>query len=293
MNWITRCPECVTVYQVLPDQLKAAKGWLRCGQCQHVFDSTGLILAWSAEPSQAPIIDAQPSAGEREPDDRLDIDALLQREDRSDVKALKAPSEAAADLSSFEEALSSFKPEIEKAIAQLATTLPDSIEPEAVEATEVAVALPQRRWPMVLAMGVLSLGLLGQWAWTERFALAEKLPATERVFQQLCRAVACEHEFAHDISGLVIDTSSFIQRDEAFELKWIVRNTTTRRLEMSALELTLQDVQGKPVVRRVFLPAQLGAPKSLAPAQVWQGDMRLLVNSETPVTGYRVLSFYP
>lgn len=293
MNWITRCPECATVYQVLPDQLKAAKGWLRCGQCQHVFDSTGLILAWSAEPSQAPITGEQPAADERGTDERLDIDVLLQREDRSDVKALKAPSEAAADLSSFEDALSSFKPEIEKAIAQLATTLPDASSPEEGEATDVRSALQQRRWPLVLAMGALSLGLLGQWVWTQRFDLADKFPATESVFQRLCRAVACEHEHARDVSGLVIDTSSFIQRDEAFELKWIVRNTTTHRLEMSALELTLQDVQGKPVVRRVFLPAQLGAPQSLAPAQVWQGEMRILVNSETQVTGYRVLSFYP
>ena len=291
MNWITRCPECVTVYQVLPDQLKAAKGWLRCGQCQHAFDSTGLILAWSAEPSQAPVIDALPAAGEPGTDERLDIDALLQREDRSEPKT---PSQASADLSSFEEALSTFKPEIEKAIADLTTTLPHSPSPEEVEAAvDDLRALPQRRWPSVLAIGALALGLLGQWVWTERFALTEKFPATESVFQQLCRAVACEHEYARDVTGLVIDTSSFIQRDDAFELKWIVRNTTTHKLEMTALELTLQDAQGKPVVRRVFLPAQLGAPKSLDPAQVWQGDMRLLVNSETPVTGYRVLSFYP
>jgi predicted Zn finger-like uncharacterized protein len=291
MNWITRCPECATVYQVSPDQLKAAKGWLRCGQCQHAFDSTGLILAWSAEPSQASVIDAQPAAGEPGTDERLDIDALLQKEDRSEPKT---PSQASADLSSFEEALSTFKPEIEKAIADLVTTSPDSSLPEEVEAAgDDHHALPQRRWPSVLAIGALAVGLLAQWVWTERFALAEKFPATESVFQQLCRTLACEHEYARDVSGLVIDTSSFIQRDDAFELKWIVRNTTTHKLEMTALELTLQDAQGKPVVRRVFLPTQLGAPKSLDPAQVWQGDMRIMVNSETPVTGYRVLSFYP
>lgn len=291
MNWITRCPECATVYQVSPDQIKAAKGWLRCGQCQHVFDSTGLILAWSAEPLQpAGMSDLQSSPVEREVSERLDIDALLQREDRS---AVQSPSEASTDLSSFEQALSSFKPEIEKAIAELATGRPDEPPVEEVETEEVAPLLKHRRWPSVLAVFVLAIGVLGQWAWVERFGLAEKFPATEAVFQQLCRALTCKQEFARDVSGLVIDTSSFIQRDDAFELKWIVRNTTPRHLEMSALELTLQDVQGKPVVRRVFLPAELGAPKSLTPAQVWQGEMRILVNSDTLVTGYRVLSFYP
>lgn len=291
MNWITRCPECATVYQVLPDQLKAAKGWLRCGQCQHGFDSTGLILAWSAEPSQpAEQSDVLPSSVDRDASGRLDIDALLQREDLS---AATKPSQASADLSSFEQALSNFKPEIEKAIAELATGRSDDPPPEDLETEETAPLLTHRRGPSVVVLCVLTFVFLCQWAWVERFGLTDKFPATELVFQQLCRALACEHEFARDVSGLVIDTSSFIQRDDAFELKWIVRNTTTRRLEMSALELTLQDVQGKSVVRRVFLPAQLGAPKSLAPAQVWEGDMRLLVNSETPVTGYRVLSFYP
>jgi predicted Zn finger-like uncharacterized protein len=291
MNWITRCPECATVYQVSPDQLKAAKGWLRCGQCQHVFDSTGLILAWSAEPTQpAEMLDVQSSSVESEVSDRLDIDALLQREDRSAVQHL---SEASTDLSSFEQALSSFKPEIEKAIAELATGSPDEPPVEGIETEAVAPLLTHRSWPSVLAVSALAIGLLGQWTWVERFGLSEKFPAVEPVFQQLCRALTCKQEFARDVSGLVIDTSSFIQRDDAFELKWILRNTTPRSLEMSALELTLQDAQGQAVVRRVFLPVELGASKSLSPAQVWQGEMRILVNSETPVTGYRVLSFYP
>lgn len=291
MNWITRCPECATVYQVSPDQLKAAKGWLRCGQCQHVFDSTGLILAWSAEPTQpAEMLGVQSTSVESDVSDRLDIDALLKREDRS---APEVPSQASADLSSFEQALSNFKPEIEKAIAELATGRADPPPPEVIETEVVTPLMAHRRWPSVVVLFALVIGFLGQWAWAQRFGLSEKFPATEPIFQQLCRVLSCAHDSARDVNGLVIDTSSFIQRDDAFELKWIVRNTTTRRLEMSALELTLQDVQGKPVVRRVFLPAQLGAPKSLAPAQVWEGDMRLLVNSETPVTGYRVLSFYP
>lgn len=33
----TRCPRCGTLFTVGPDQLRAAGGWVRCGQCQEAF----------------------------------------------------------------------------------------------------------------------------------------------------------------------------------------------------------------------------------------------------------------
>jgi predicted Zn finger-like uncharacterized protein len=117
MNWITRCPECATVYQLAPEQIDAAKGWVRCGQCHHAFDSTGLILAWAgrahAEPaaSKAGIMFDDVDAAQR-----LDVDALLHRKELANHPD---HDKASDDLNAFEKALSSFQPEIEKAIDQL------------------------------------------------------------------------------------------------------------------------------------------------------------------------------
>ena len=295
MNWITRCPECVTVYQVMPDQLQAAKGWLRCGHCQHAFDSTGLILAWSgaAHPEQASSASLVPTQ-EGAAAQRLDIEELLKQEDRS---TLNVPSKASVDLSSFEQALSSFQPEIEKAIVKMAASPPESQElpdePEALIDDAAPQAPVRRRWPSVFGLCALALGLLAQWIWIERFALVARFPAMDSHFQRICSAWACESPNARDLQGVVIDTSSFIQRDDAFELQWLVRNATEQTVLMTALEVTLEDVQGKPVVRRVFFPADLDAPKVLTPGQVWPGIMRLTVSGDTAVTGYRILSFYP
>jgi predicted Zn finger-like uncharacterized protein len=295
MNWITRCPECATVYQVLPDQLQAAKGWLRCGHCQHAFDSTGLILAWSGaahleQASSASLVPTQEGAAAQ----KLDIEDLLKQEDRS---TLNVPSKASMDLSSFEQALSSFQPEIEKAIVKMAASPPESQappdEPEALTSDTALQAPVRRRWFSVLLLCALSLGLLAQWIWIERFALVTRFPAMDSHFQRICNAWACESPNARDLHGVVIDTSSFIQRDDAFELQWLVRNATEQTVLMTALEVTLEDVQGKPVVRRVFSPAELDAPKALTPGQVWPGIMRLTVSGDTAVTGYRILSFYP
>jgi len=296
MNWITRCPECATVYQVEPEQLQAAKAWLRCGHCQHAFDSTGLILAWSGA-DERPMLTSGVSVVPVQEDavvQRLDIEDLLKQEDRS---TLNVPSKASVDLSSFEQALSSFQPEIEKAIVKMAASPPESQDiPEEHDASSSDV-VPQapvfRRWPSILLLCALALGLLMQWIWIERFALVAKFPAMDSHFQRICSAWACESPSSRDLHGVVIDTSSFIQRNDAFELQWLVRNATEQTVLMTTLEVTLDDVQGKPVVRRVFSPAELDAPKVLTPGQVWSGTMRLTVSGDTAVTGYRILSFYP
>lgn len=36
---ITRCPACATMFKVVPDQLRVSDGWVRCGQCNEVFDA--------------------------------------------------------------------------------------------------------------------------------------------------------------------------------------------------------------------------------------------------------------
>ena len=286
MNWITRCPECATVYRVEPDQLQVAKGWLRCGHCQHVFDSTGLILAWSGAVT-ASFQDAIGSAST----ERLAIEDLLKQEDRSPSQM---PS-AAVDLASFEEALSSFKPEIEKTIAKLSTT------PLAVDASDDLDGAADWEPPVPSHRRVLSIfwfcvllaGLLGQWLWVERHAVAARWPVMAEPFKAVCRAISCDAELLRDVQVMVIDSSSFIQRDEGHELSWTVRNAGEQVLAMTALELTLLDAQGKPVLRRVLLPADVDAPKFLMPGQIWTGQLHMRVDLDIPVAGYRILSFYP
>lgn len=39
MRLTTRCPACATRFRVVPDQLRLADGWVRCGRCSEVFDA--------------------------------------------------------------------------------------------------------------------------------------------------------------------------------------------------------------------------------------------------------------
>ena len=46
MSLITRCPSCSTLFKVVADQLRVSGGWVRCGNCQEVFDASRNLLPY-------------------------------------------------------------------------------------------------------------------------------------------------------------------------------------------------------------------------------------------------------
>jgi hypothetical protein len=64
------------------------------------------------------------------------------------------------------------------------------------------------------------------------------------------------------------------------------------------VELSLQDAQDQPILRRVLSPADLGSSlQTLAPAQDMAGSLTLQIDTAqlagSKIQGYRVLAFYP
>jgi predicted Zn finger-like uncharacterized protein len=53
MKFITRCHSCRTLFLVVPDQLRVAAGWVRCGQCRKEFDGLSCLLEGSNNASLA------------------------------------------------------------------------------------------------------------------------------------------------------------------------------------------------------------------------------------------------
>lgn len=296
MNRITRCPSCTTVYRLGDTHLQAAKGWLRCGACSHVFDSTGLVLRWSPEPAEParspdlPQSDAPDAGGLSptqalqvpdvvvDPAERIALDDFLKK--KEDHHTPVQTRHAQAELAAFESALSSF-----------------NSEPWVMEPTEqpekVTDPAPSRRW--LAPAGLLSLVLLLvlHLAYLQRDAIVAAWPASGPAMRQVCQSLGCEISPLRDAEGVVIDSSSLVQRSEDHVLTWSVRNTTRSVLGMTALELSLMDPQGKLVLRTVLLPAQTGAPPTLSPGQSWSGSLKVQVSPELVFSDYRLLSFYP
>lgn len=289
MTWIVRCPECGTIYKLVPDQLKIAKAWLRCGQCQHAFDSTGLVVAWP----ETALIDRE-TAAPVDNAERLVIDELLKQEDRSETAV-----QTVTAVSAFEEALATFKPQPLSPLPNEATPAAssengdhqsDAAQPE----KNPGQTKGQHSWWTKLGVLFLLLALALQWLWIERRTLAAADPGAARIWQMVCRTWGCDASSLQVRDGMVIENSSLTPREEGgFLLRWSWRNATSKPLQTPALELTLLSAQDKALLRRVIPVAELGAPASLAPGQTWDGQLQLMPEDGLAPSGYRLLSFYP
>lgn len=277
MRWITRCPECKTVYQVGPDQLEVSRGWLRCGHCQHAFDSTGLLLEWA-------------SAAATDTEERVDIKSFLRLQDADAAPSLQVATQTSTGLG---------HDPVWGAAADVAEdirALPSSHLDDVRAVSEPPSAKP---WPtrvvLLMCMGVLVLQLL--WFW--RDVLGARWPALVPVLTMLCRPVHCRIEAPRLPESMVLESSHLLRRptlaDEtpAYGLQVSVRNASALTLAMVSLELTLTDPQDKPVLRRVLDPSDLGAPAQLAGGQIWEAQLDFGLDLPDTVSAYRLVVFYP
>lgn len=158
-------------------------------------------------------------------------------------------------------------------------------------------------WRRPLVRGVLGLAVLLlsgllvlQWALHERARLVAAEPGLRPALQALCDVVGCDLAPLRRIESLVIESSAFNKtHGEGFQLALAVRNTGALPLGMPAAELSLTDSQDQAVLRRVFLPAELGAPPTLGPGAEWSATLpvRVAGAASLRIAGYRVLVFYP
>jgi len=280
MHWIARCPACGATYRVVPDQIKIAQGWLRCGQCEEAFDSTGLLVGWpDTEQNTSVATDASLVA------ERVVIDELLKQEDRAPA------GQPVSALASFEEALSTFSA---KTPPPPAFSEPEPVVPEGGTALpDVGQQVKPRGWWAPGFALLLTVTLALQWVWAERQTLWLKAPLVATGVQQLCDAWGCASGPLEVREGVVIESSNWTAQDGGFVLSWTLRNATALSLRTPALELTLLDAQGQVALRRVVLASERNAPPVLAPGQTDQGQLLTLLHAPMPVTGYRLATFYP
>ncbi len=67
MSLITRCPACMTMFKVVPDQLRISDGWVRCGQCAEIFDATQQLVTPAGAPVDIPLEAVAPEVASADP----------------------------------------------------------------------------------------------------------------------------------------------------------------------------------------------------------------------------------
>lgn len=304
------------MFRVVPDQLRISEGWVRCGHCAEVFDASAHLqsqMAAAALPAEVPpqaqsfatpplpemtgaaseetahgAIVAEEAAAEPEV-----IAALMQRPALPDEPAALAHEEPVHEEPVREEPVQKAPPAVE--------------EPTESTIEDMSFVREARRkafWRRPLVRAALGIGCLVlvlvlalQVAVHERDRLAVHEPRAKPWLDELCAPLQCKVAPLRQIESIVIESSAFNKvRGNAYRLSVSVRNKATVPLAMPGIELALTDSQDQPVLRRVLLPADLGATAVIAPGAEWSGSLPVGVAANgqaVRIAGYRLLAFYP
>ena len=368
MTLVTRCPACVTMFKVAPDQLKVADGLVRCGRCSEVFEAsvvpypdapvaldqpaamplpqtpeTPSFSAFSQQGLAEPFVEATDRAPSLTPDFAPSLQEAPTPQDEAapqaaapadqavpqevmEVQPDVLPASFAAAMAAlqeperieptFSDADLVFKPD-SPPLAEpvgVSANAPDA-PPLAAEPLQPAEELsfmrdaqptpfwtpPRLRTALVLLCTLLLLALALQWTVRHKDGLAAQQPRLAPWLQALCRPLGCEVRLLRRIESVQIERANFKKSGtRAYLLTFVLKNTAATAVEIPALEVTLTDSQRQVLVRRVLLPAQFGVTASTLQAHSEvAGVVALTLATEgdrvaaLPVTGYRILAFYP
>jgi len=323
MSFITRCPACGTAFKVVPDQLKISDGWVRCGQCQHIFDATlDLQPWWPGQPLNVspppppslpnpvpdpvptpPVVAPSPAAVHTpEPDLQPDAAAPSEPPDFEPTLVIEPPLPHAP--TEGEEADSTPIVHAAPPMPDTAMRAADPHDPDDRPPSFVRQAQRRARWqrPWVRAvLWLVSLALLGvlavQMAVHWRSWVAAQTPVAKPALEALCAPVDCVVEPPRQLDDLVIDSSVLVlQSPGRYAFSIVVRNRATVEMVAPALELTLTNAQDQVVARRVIPADQWPEPRTtIAPGAEWsvRFDLELAAPQDQVMTGYRALLFYP
>jgi predicted Zn finger-like uncharacterized protein len=283
------------MFKVVPDQLRISDGWVRCGQCDEVFDANAHLHANASESgtrvsrvtvesppvTTEPQVEApgealiQPNAIESEPDRSL-VDPLADARP-GEAFAISEPSLEAPDAAEAPASvLDAFggvdvAGNVEFAVVSGMPQGPDEA-PHAID-SDVDGGLsfmrgygelskwshPVVRSILVILCLLFGVSLMLQVMVQERDRLVAGEPAMRPVLESMCAVLTCKVEPLRQIEAVVIDSSSFIKvRADVYRLNVTLKNTIAMDVATPALELTLTDMQDQPVIRRVIFTGDFG-----------------------------------
>lgn len=268
MALVTLCPECSTTFRVTSKQLEAHSGDVRCGQCQHVFNSFAtLITVEESEISDAPKV-SPPAFSE----------TSTTVETRVGINDFDETSIMQPDLSYFSEK----------------NTAAYDDDFDSIPVKEKL----NLRW--AFANCVLMFLLIGQIVYLYRVDISVAAPATKRLLMSYCAVLNCTVPYPQDITLLSIESSGLyinpVHQDES-TMTATIRNYAPFPQVLPALKLSLTDMQGKSIASRIFyaddyLVKNAASKQSIEPNH--EINIRIDYDSgELNATGYQLYLLYP
>lgn len=159
------------------------------------------------------------------------------------------------------------------------------------------VEAARRRWrlPLALAAAALFALLAGQFALQLRDSIAAAWPATRPPLEAACAVLGCRVQAPLRIDEVSVEAVTLRRIDDGsrYLLQLALRSRAPYDVRMPAIDLTLTDLQGRTVLRRMLAADELGATSErLQPHR--EVMLQALVDlGDLPVVGYTAELFYP
>jgi predicted Zn finger-like uncharacterized protein len=312
----TRCPNCLTVFIVGAEQLRAAHGNVRCGTCLESFDAIPHLSdgppqpaattqseqhgaveelgnAKSAAERLTSTLDAVRAAAGLE--DRVAADAIEADSGREELVSRSMHSDEAA---AYEHAQDSNDGDTAETMSGLDVqaeavdeSLPDVLREDVAE--RAARADARRR---NIGYGTAALALLVLLAVQYFFFMPEdavrRYPQFRGAIELLCERFGCvlpEHRDPSRIRVISRDVRVHPRYEGVLQIKATLANAANFRQPYPRVRFTLFNVNGQTIATRVFQPAEyLGRPVAasarLRPQTPFQVELDVLAPEEAAVS---------
>lgn len=158
----------------------------------------------------------------------------------------------------------------------------------------------RRKWPWAIASMLLLMTLLAQSAYFFRIEIAAHLPGVKPLLIDACMMLDCSVPLPQNTDLMSIESSE-LEADPAREslitLNALLRNRASYTQAFPNLELTLNNMDDKPMARRIFRPADyLSPPKNESDGLQAGHELAIKLHldvTDLKPTGYRLVLFYP
>ena len=155
---------------------------------------------------------------------------------------------------------------------------------------------PRIKRALMVLCALLGLILALQVAIHQRDSLAARWPGSAPLLGRLCSLFGCSIDAPRALDMMAVESSGLVRVDGAplYRLQVSLRNRAATPVLSPSLDLTLTDVRGETIARRVLGPADFGpsAPRRIAPGGEWPINA-VLDLGDVRVSGYNVDLFYP
>ncbi len=299
MALVTLCPGCGTTYKIIPEQLQAQSGLVRCGKCQVIFNGFATLITIDESEIQyqsTPVKKKTASGTSDEIKESAHLPDTSSCEPQADANAAFQ-----SDLLQNEAARPAEFPESEMGIASTCSLVPSTYNASSGDfLSEVSQRSPQH-WRWKFGNIALIILLIGQIFHAYRADLAIMAPQSRPYLEQYCHIMGCTVPLPGNVQLLSIVSSDMAVRDpenqpEVATLTAVVRNHASFTQALPALKLFLTDMHNQLLASRIFTAADYLASAQKQKTAI-QPNQEIIIqlyldNSQLKSTGYQLELLY-